>query len=84
MTIGDDQFHFANSLMNMFAKIGRESPTKLDLSSLTEDNGNTLVVNFLNGGLLPGKSVDFQFDIDVDAAFASSFFPASGLPHRAV
>ena len=75
MTIGDEQFHFANTLMNMYAKLGKQSPTDLDLSSTVEDGGDTLVVNFLNGGLAPGKTVNFQFDIAVDAAFASSFYP---------
>lgn len=73
MTIGDEQFHFANSLMGMFAKLGKETPG-FGISSSVADGGNTLVVNFLNGGLAPGKTVDFQFDIDVDAAFASSFY----------
>jgi hypothetical protein len=73
MTIGDEQFHFANSLMGMYAKLGRETPG-FAISSNVADGGNTLVVNFLNGGLAPGKTVDFQFDIDVDAAFANSFY----------
>jgi hypothetical protein len=66
MTIGDEQFHFANSLMGMYAKLGKDN-SPLSLSSTVEDGGNTLIVNFLNGGLAPGVTVDFQFDIDVDA-----------------
>jgi hypothetical protein len=73
MTIGDEQFHFADSLMGMFAKLGRETPG-FGLSSTTENDGNTLVVNFLNGGLQPGQTVDFQFDIDVDSQFANAFY----------
>jgi len=65
MTIGDDQFHFANSLMGMYAKLGKEN-NDYSISSTTEDEGDTLVVNFLNGGIGPGETVNFQFDIDVD------------------
>lgn len=67
MTIGDDQFHFANSLMGMYAKLGKENSSGFSISSTVEDDGDTLIVNFLNGGLAPGKTVNFQFDIDVDA-----------------
>jgi hypothetical protein len=73
MTIGDEQFHFANSLMGMYAKLGKDN-AELSLSSTVADGGNTLLVNFLNGGLAPGETVDFQFDIDVDAQFANAFF----------
>jgi hypothetical protein len=66
MTIGDDQFHFANSLMGMYAKLGKEN-SGVSLSSTVEDSGDTLVVNFLNEGIAPGQTVNFQFDIDVDA-----------------
>jgi hypothetical protein len=74
MTIGDEQFQFANTLMGMYAKLGKESPTSPSMSSTVADGGDTLVVNFLNGGLAPGATVQFQFDIDVDAALAGSFY----------
>lgn len=73
MTIGDDQFHFANSLMGMYAKLGKDTPG-VSLSSTVEDDGDTLLVNFLNGGLAPGATVNFQIDLDVDAEFAGAFF----------
>jgi PEP-CTERM motif len=73
MTIGDDQFHFANQLMGMYAKLGKDTPG-FSLSSSVEDGGDTLLVNFLNGGIAPGKTVNFQIDIDVDAEFAGVFF----------
>jgi hypothetical protein len=66
MTIGDDQFHFTNELMGMYAKLGKDTPG-FTLSSSVEDGGDTLVVNFLNAGIAPGKTVNFQIDIDVDA-----------------
>ena len=73
MSIGDDQFHFGNSLMGMYAKLGKDTPG-FTLSSTVEDDGDTLIVNILNGGLAPGQTVNFQFDIDVDAKFANAFF----------
>jgi hypothetical protein len=73
MTIGDDQFHFANALMGMYAKLGKDTKG-FTLSSSVENNGDTLVVNFLNGGIAPGQTVNFQIDIDVDAAFAGAFY----------
>ncbi len=74
MTIGDEQFHFANSFMDTFAKLDSETPG-FSLSSLVEDDGNTLVVNFLNGGLDPGDTVHFKIELGVDAAFAGSLYP---------
>jgi len=73
LTIGDDKFHFADSLLGRYAKIGKATPG-FSLSSTVEDGGDTLVVNFLNGGLAPGKTVDFQIDIDVDTEFANSIY----------
>jgi hypothetical protein len=73
MTIGDDQFHFGDSFFGAFAKLGKDTPG-ISLSSTTENDGDTLVVNFLNGGVAPGQTVNFLFDIDVDAEFAGSFY----------
>lgn len=73
MTIGDEQFHFGNTFFDAFAKLGKDTPG-FSLSSTTEDDGDTLVVNFLNGGVAPGQTVNFLFDIDVDSEFANSFY----------
>jgi len=73
MTIGDDQFNFGNSFFGTYAKLGKDTPG-FSLTSTTENNGDTLVVNFLNGGVAPGATVNFLFDIDVDAQFAASFY----------
>jgi hypothetical protein len=73
MTIGDEQFHFGNTFFNAYAQLGKDTPG-FSLSATTEDDGDTLVVNFLNGGVGPGKTVNFLFDIDVDAEFANSFY----------
>lgn len=75
MTIGDEQFHFDNDLMGMYAKLGKESPTSPGLSSTVEDGGDTLVVSFLNGGLAPGATVNFQFDIGVDEGLSFYMHP---------
>jgi hypothetical protein len=74
MTIGDEQFNFGNSLWGAYAKLGKDTPG-FSLSSLVEDGGDTLVVNFGGGGIAPGKTVNFQIDLDVDAAYAGVFFP---------
>jgi hypothetical protein len=73
MTIGDEKFHFANDFMDMFAKLGKETPG-FNLSSLVENDGNTLVVNFLNGGLDPGDTVHFKIELGVDVEFANALF----------
>lgn len=73
MTIGDDQFNFGNSVLGAYAKLGKDTPG-FALSSSVEDGGDTLLVNFLNGGIAPGQTVNFQIDIDVDAAYADAFF----------
>lgn len=73
MTIGDTQFQFNNSLMGMYAKLGKDTPG-YSLSSSVTDGGDTLIVNFLNGGIAPGQSANFQFDIDSDPQFANQFF----------
>jgi hypothetical protein len=73
MTIGDDKFHFGDSFFDAFAKLGKDT-RGFNLSATTENNGDTLVVNFLNGGIAPGQTVNFLFDVDVDAAFAGSIY----------
>jgi hypothetical protein len=73
MTIGDEQFNFGNSIFGTYAKLGKEFPT-LNIASSIQDGGNTLIVDFLNGGLAPGQTVDFQIDLDIDAQFAGAFY----------
>jgi hypothetical protein len=73
MSIGDDQFHFGNTFFGTFAQLGKDTPG-FSLNSTTENDGNTLVVNFGNGGIAPGQTVNFLFDIDVDTEFAGSFY----------
>ena len=74
MSIGDEQFNFSNSYFGAYAKLGKDTPG-FSLSSSTEDNGNVLVVNFLNGGVAPGKTVNFLFDIDPDAGLGLYAYP---------
>jgi PEP-CTERM motif len=73
MTIGDTKFHFGDTYFDAFAKLGKDTPG-FSLSATTENNGDTLVVNFLNGGIAPGQTINFLFDIDVDAAYANSIY----------
>lgn len=72
MSIGDTQFNFGNTFFGTYAKLGKDTPG-VSLTSTTEDDGNTLVVKFGNG-IAPGQTVNFLFDIDVDAEFANSFY----------
>lgn len=74
MSIGDEQFNFGNSYFGTYAKLGKDTPG-FSLSSSTEDDGNILVVNFLNGGIAPGKTVNFLFDIDPDAGLGLYAYP---------
>ncbi|MGE3242808.1 MAG: PEP-CTERM sorting domain-containing protein [Pirellulales bacterium] len=74
MTIGDDQFHFGNTLFGTYAKLGKDTPG-FSLSSTVENSGDTLIVNILNGGLAPGETVNFQIDLDVDAGLGFYKYP---------
>jgi len=73
MTIGDEQFNFGNSIFGSYARLGKDTPG-LSIASSIQDGGNTLIVDFLNGGLAPGATINFQIDLDVDAAFAGAFY----------
>jgi len=70
MTIGDEMFHFNNKFDDEYVMLGTMAssvPAGLQLDASVANDGNELIVNFLNGGLLPGQLVRFKFDIDVDA-----------------
>ena len=73
MTIGDKAFHFSDCdgpKCAGFVKIGSNDDglPLSDIQSSVEDNGNLLVVRFLNGGLQPNEFVHFKIDIDADSA----------------
>jgi hypothetical protein len=74
LTIGDERFNFGNTA-NMFHGLytmpGRTNPNAA-LSSHVEDVGNELVVNF-GSGLLPGESICFRINLDVDAGHPSIY-----------
>jgi hypothetical protein len=74
MTIGDEQFNFGNSFFGTYAKLGKDTPG-FTFTSSTEDNGNTLVVNFGGSGVAPGQTVNFLFDIDPDAGLGLYAYP---------
>jgi len=74
MTIGDEQFNFGNSFFGTYAKLGKDTPG-FSLTSTTEDDGNTLVVNFGGSGVAPGQTVNFLFDIDPDAGLGLYAYP---------
>lgn len=51
-------------------------PGNTGLSSLLADGGNTLVVNFGNGGLLPGQMATMRIQLSVDNATPTSPWPS--------
>jgi hypothetical protein len=73
MTIGDKAFHFSECSGPKcagFVKIGAndEGLPLSDIQSSVEQNGDLLVVKFLEGGLQPNEFVHFRIDIDADSA----------------
>lgn len=68
MSIGDTNFHFSNlfpSFNGSYVKLGSTTPG-FDLQATTENSGDLLKVTIGDGGLLPGETVRFRVDIDVD------------------
>ena len=99
MTIGDTRYQFSNIFSGKeftnawnipangeYALLGLSTPG-IHFTTTIEDGGDTLVVDFGPGGLLPGQTVRFQVDIDMDpgsqgtlmyAAYSSVFFEPNG------
>jgi hypothetical protein len=68
MSIGDTNFHFSNlfpSFGGSYVKLGDTTPG-FDLQATTENNEDLLKVIIGDGGLMPGETVRFRVDIDVD------------------
>lgn len=65
MTIGDTTFNFSNVYFGDYIRLGDSTPG-FNLQATTADDGDLLKVQILNGGLLPGQTVRFRVDIDVD------------------
>lgn len=104
MTIGDTNYGFSNEFFrkestNSFPypadgswAIAGFSTPDIDFTSSIADDGDTLIVNFGNGGLQPGETVRFQVDIDRDddeggmMLFAdyTSVFVRSGGPNSVI
>jgi hypothetical protein len=72
MTIGDTRFNFTNDALGTYALLGSTTPG-FPLTSSTI-GGNELVVNIGDGGLLPGETVRFKIDLDVDVAQEGDLF----------
>jgi hypothetical protein len=73
MTIGDTKFHFNCEFLGECAMLGKSTPD-INITSLTEDNGDTLVVQFPDG-LDAGDVARFKIDLDVDSQYAGQIFP---------
>ena len=73
MTIGDTRFHFSDVYFGDYIKLGDSTPGfNLDASATASDE-DVLKVQILNGGLMPGETVRFRVDIDVDPGFPNIF-----------
>lgn len=75
MTIGDTRFNFSDVYFGDFIKLGDSTPG-FNLQSSTENGnlpGDLLRVQIQNGGLMPGETVRFRVDIDVDPGFPDLF-----------
>jgi hypothetical protein len=73
MSIGDSRFHFDCEMVHSCAMLAKTTPG-IALSSSVADNGNTLVLNFGNGGLDPGELVRFKIALAVDSG--NNFYKA--------
>ncbi len=65
MTIGDTAYHFSDALLGTYALAGTTT-SGVDISSSVAMAGDELIVEILNGGLLPGDMLRFKIDIDPD------------------
>lgn len=73
MTIGDTRFHFSDVYFGDYVKLGDSTPGfTLDASDTATDE-DILKVQILNGGLMPGETVRFRVDIDVDPGYPDIF-----------
>lgn len=71
MTIGDTRFNFSNlypAFAGSYVMLGDSTPG-FDLQATVLDDGDLLKVLIGNGGLMPGETVRFRVDIDVDPGF---------------
>ena len=67
MTIGDDQFNFGNTFFGTYAKLGKDTPG-FQLVLLDGGRRRHADRQFSQRRNRSGTTVNFQFDIDVDAA----------------
>jgi hypothetical protein len=65
MTIGNTQYHFADEFLGDFALLGTTTPD-VQIQSSIASGGDELIIDILNGGLLPGDLLRFKIDIDPD------------------
>jgi hypothetical protein len=71
ITIGDNRFNFAPVDGSSAVKLSRTTPG-FNISG-SPINGDELVVNIGNGGLLPGQTVRFKIKLGIDPSFAAAY-----------
>lgn len=72
LTIGDEDFNFADGMLGAFAVIGETTP---NISIDNTSGGDVLVVTFEDEGIAPGEAARFQIDIDADPDVTSFVYP---------
>jgi hypothetical protein len=77
LTIGDNRFNFAPVTGSNVAVVGSTTPTAV-VNGSTTNNGDELVVNFGNGGILPGQIARFKIKLGVDPSFAATYAASFG------
>jgi hypothetical protein len=79
ITIGDNRFNFGNVAgTTSLAMLGSTTPGFNLTSSTLNNQGDELVVDIGNGGLLPGQTVRFKVKLDVDPAYAATYAASFG------
>src|SRR3954454_5519077 len=78
LTIGDNRFNFAPVTGSNLAVVGSTTPAAVVTSSTVGGLGDELVVNFGNGGILPGQIARFKIKLGVDPSFAATYAASFG------
>src|SRR4051794_25735434 len=77
LTIGDNRFNFAPVTGSDVAVLGSTTPGAA-ITASTINSGDELVVNFGNGGILPGQIARFKIKLGIDPSFAATYAASFG------
>jgi hypothetical protein len=73
LTIGDERFNFGSFSGGGLLKLSKTTPGFSLTSNTLNNDGDELVVDIGNGGLLPGQLVRFKINLDIDSSFAAQY-----------